>query len=239
MPPIFIGPSILNSDLANLTNEAMKLLDGGADFLHLDVMDGHFVPNITFGHPVVKCLRKNIPDVFFDAHMMVADPVKWIEPMQDAGANQYTFHMEAATDVPEVCRKIREAGMQVGLALKPETWLTVNSELTAIMDLCDLVLVMTVEPGFGGQSFMDDMLMKVEFMRTNYPKLKVGVDGGVNLQNIKCCAESGANMIVCGTAITGSKDPKSVITNMKDIVREYENKEFVILDRQSDFDTTL
>lgn len=140
-----IGPSILNADLSDLAKESQKLLDNGADFLHLDVMDGHFVPNLTFGHTVVKCLRNNVKDAFFETHMMVSNPLQWIEPMADAKVNLYTFHVEPVKDVPNVCRKIRESGMKVGLALKPGTGVEVIQEY---IDSADVVLVMTVEPGY-------------------------------------------------------------------------------------------
>lgn len=164
-----IGPSILNSNLAKLTEESRHLLECGADYLHLDVMDGHFVPNITFGHTMVKCLRKDLgPQTFFDVHMMVAQPSKWIESMADAGCSQYTYHFESTQDQDSVIRKIKETGMRAGLAIKPTTSLDV---IMPYIHKVDMVLVMTVEPGFGGQKFMSDMMSKVSRIRTKYPKL--------------------------------------------------------------------
>lgn len=156
-----------------------------------------------------------MPDVYFDMHMMVANPDKWVESMSDAGANQYTFHVEACEDIPTLCRKIRESGMRVGIAMKPGTPV---ETILPYSDLFDVALVMTVEPGFGGQRFMDDMMTKVQFLRTNFPDLDIEVDGGVGPSTIDICAEAGANMIVSGTAVTGAPDPAQVIALLRNSV---------------------
>uniref|UniRef100_A0A8C5KMU4 ribulose-phosphate 3-epimerase n=1 Tax=Jaculus jaculus TaxID=51337 RepID=A0A8C5KMU4_JACJA len=158
----------------------------------------HFVPNITFGHPVVESLRKQLgQDPFFDMHMMVSRPEQWVKPMAVAGAKQYTFHLEATENPGALIKDIRENRMKVGLAIKPGT--TVEY-LAPWANQIDMALVMTVEPGFGGQTFMEDMMPKVHWLRTQFPTLDIEVDGGVGPDTVHKCAEAGANMIVSGSA---------------------------------------
>ncbi|XP_030883090.1 ribulose-phosphate 3-epimerase isoform X3 [Leptonychotes weddellii] len=197
-----IGPSILNSDLASLGAECLRMLDSGADYLHLDVMDGH-------------------PALQGDMHMMVSRPEQWVKPMAVAGANQYTFHLEATENPGALIKDIRENGMKVGLAIKPGT--TVEY-LAPWANQIDMALVMTVEPGFGGQKFMEDMMPKVHWLRTQFPSLDIEVDGGVGPDTIHKCAEAGANMIVSGSAIMRSDDPRSVINLLRNVCSEAAQK---------------
>uniref|UniRef100_H2YTC0 Ribulose-phosphate 3-epimerase n=1 Tax=Ciona savignyi TaxID=51511 RepID=H2YTC0_CIOSA len=215
-----IGPSILNSDLARLGDECKRMLECGADYLHLDVMDGHFVPNITFGHPVVQCIRKSIGDSpVCEVHMMVSKPEQWVKAMAESGANIYTFHLEAAENAEQLIKDIRMEGMKAGCAIKPATPVSKLLDLL-YTQMADVALVMTVEPGFGGQSFMRPMMEKVRELRKVHPTLDIGVDGGVGPNCIHHCAEAGANMIVSGSAIMRSNDPRKVITDLRNVVQE-------------------
>lgn len=221
-----IGPSMLASDLADLGAEARRVIDAGADSIHLDIIDGNFAPNITWGPPVVASLRKSLPaEVFFDCHMMVSNPLQWVEPIREAGGNQYTFHIEAAGEAEgaalEVCKAVRAAGMKVGVALKPGTPF---AALANIVALVDMVLVMTVEPGFGGQSFMLNMMPKVLEIRTEHPALDIQVDGGLGPSTVDAAAKAGANMIVAGSSVfKPGTDPKVPIGMMRASVEAHGN----------------
>jgi ribulose-phosphate 3-epimerase len=215
-----ISPSLLACDFSRLGDESKDILaaDGvAAEWLHVDVMDGHFVPNISIGSVVVSSLRKAVPHAFLDCHLMVAHPEQWVEDFAKAGASQFTFHIEATTVPKELIAAIRVAGMQVGIALKPKT------PASAVFDLCDhdlvdMVLVMTVEPGFGGQSFMLDMMPKVKELRTRYPNLNIQVDGGLAPSTIAPAAEAGANVIVAGTSIFRAPSRKQAADEMRGCV---------------------
>ena len=209
---IKISPSMLASDFANLEAELKKCENAGADMIHLDVMDGHFVPNITIGAPVIKAMRA-VCGVPFDVHLMISDPLKYIEDFADAGADIITFHVECASDISETIDKIIACGCKASLSVKPGT------DITAVdpyMDRLSMVLVMTVEPGFGGQSFMADMMPKIEKLRADHPDVDIQVDGGVNAETVKVCAKAGANVFVAGSAVFKSDDPAATIKQLKE-----------------------
>lgn len=206
-----ISPSILAADFAALGAECRKVIDAGADWIHVDVMDQHFVPNLTIGAPVVACLHKAVPDAFLDVHLMVENPEVFVEPMQKAGANLFTFHYEATDKVKELIDVIHAAGMKAAIAIKPKTPADV---VFPFLDDVDMILVMTVEPGFGGQSFMYDMMDKVKAIRAKKPELIIQVDGGLNESTIDTAAAAGANCIVAG-AVFRTSDPAKMISTLR------------------------
>ena len=201
MKKIQISPSILSADFSQLKNEIKKLEQAGADMIHVDVMDGHFVPNLTIGPPVIKSLRghTNLP---FDVHLMISPVHKYIKDYADAGANIITIHPEATNDLKESIKHIRDLGKKVGVSLNPETPLeTIENFLQDI----DLVLIMSVHPGFGGQKFMPEVLEKVKKLRNiiieKKLKLDIEIDGGIDFDNNKMVIEAGANILVSGTTV--------------------------------------
>ena len=211
---IIISPSILSADFANLERDIKLVEDCGADWIHVDVMDGHFVPNITIGVPVVKSLRK-ITDLPLDVHLMIENPDKYIEPFANAGADILTFHYEAVEEnnILNVVDLIKSFGVKVGISIKPKT---APEVLRPYLDKVDMVLVMTVEPGFGGQSFMSDCAEKIKYIKAKAPEnLIIQVDGGINAQTGKICKDYGSNSLVAGSYIYGAKDVKSAIQSLK------------------------
>ena len=212
---IKISPSILSCDYSKMGEEFKRMEECGADWLHIDVMDGHFVPNITLGAPIVKCMRK-CSSLVFDVHLMISDPKKYIPDFVKAGADIITFHIESDSPTGETIDLIRSLGCKAALSVKPKTPVEV---VFPFLEKLSMVLVMTVEPGFGGQSFMADMLDKVKVLRAECERrgldTDIQVDGGINEQNAGLAVLNGANVLVAGSAVFGSKDAKATIASLK------------------------
>ena len=201
MKKIQISPSILSADFSQLGNEIKRLEEGGADFIHVDVMDGHFVPNLTIGPPVIKALKKNC-SIKFDVHLMISPVHKYIDAYSEAGADIITIHPEATEDLSNSIKKIKELGKKVGVSLNPETKVNV---IIDYLDKIDLVLIMSVNPGFGGQKFMPEVLSKIKELKKIQKEKNIDfdieIDGGINFENSKIAIEAGANILVSGTTI--------------------------------------
>jgi len=211
-----VSPSILSADFAHLGSDCRAVLDAGAQMLHYDVMDGHFVPNISFGVPVLKSLHKALPDAFYDVHLMIDDPLTYAEPFAKAGASLITFHLECGCDTAATLARIKALGCKTGLSVKPHTSV---QELFPYLDQLDLALVMSVEPGFGGQKFMPMALDKIHALREEIDRrglsCLVEVDGGVDAVTGPACVEAGADVLVAGSAVFGAADPAAAVAGLK------------------------
>ena len=204
-----IAPSILSSDFARLAEEIESIKN--CDMVHIDVMDGHFVPNLTFGAPVVKCIRK-YTELFFDCHLMISDPLKYAKDFAAAGADLITFHYESDNDPKEVIDEIKRLGCKVGISVKPKTNV---EEIYPYLDDVDLVLIMSVEPGFGGQSFMPEVLDKVVKLKKLNKKFVIEIDGGIDDKTIHLAKEAGVDICVAGSYIFKQKDRIETIKKLK------------------------
>lgn len=213
MSGIIVSPSILSADFANLERDIKAVENAGADWIHVDVMDGHFVPNITIGVPVVKSIRK-ITKLPLDVHLMIENPEKYVEPFVKAGADIITFHYEAAGEKSrEILKMIKSFGVKAGISIKPKTS---PDEIFNLLTTADMVLVMTVEPGFGGQSFMTDCAEKIPYLKNNSPQnMIIQVDGGINAETAKVCTRLGANSLVAGSYVYKSDDIKTAIDSLR------------------------
>jgi len=207
---ILIAPSILSADFSRLGEEVRSVENAGADWLHIDVMDGVFVPNITIGPLVIKSIR-GLTGLFFDVHLMIDDPGRYVERFAEAGSDLISFHIEACDEPLKTIEKIRSCGKKAGVSIKPGTDV---SALDAVIDKVDMVLLMTVEPGFGGQEFMEDVLEKTSALRKRFTGY-IQVDGGINPRTAKKAVDAGVGVLVAGTAVFGQEDYAVAIRGLR------------------------
>lgn len=210
MRKILIAPSLLSANFANLREEVKRVEDAGADWLHIDVMDGHFVPNITIGPVVVRAIKK-IAGAPLDVHLMIENPQDYVEAFVKAGSDIITFHIEAVKEPGSVISLIKKFGRKAGISIKPNTKV---STINSILDKIDLVLVMSVEPGFGGQDFIDSAIPKIKELRQIYQG-DISVDGGINDENAVSVKEAGATILVAGSFIFSAKDARDAIRRLR------------------------
>jgi len=217
-----IGPSLLACDFAHLEREVAAVKEAGAHLLHLDIMDGHFVPNLSFGLPIVEAVRR-VTDLPLDVHLMITEPARYVEQFREAGADMITFHAEAEADPVPLLRRIRELGALAGISINPPTPVSV---LEGCAGECDLVLVMSVMPGFGGQKFQPDVLEKFRWLNHRFPPgVLLSVDGGLNGETIAPCAAAGANLFVVGTGLFRYPDYGKRITELRAIAESARSEE--------------
>ena len=213
---IEVVPSVLSADFARLADEIAEITSAGVKMVHLDVMDGHFVPNITIGPPVIAKLRKE-SDLVYDAHLMISEPAKYIEPFAEAGADHITFHIEVADDPQELIDRLHDLGCSAGICLNPETPV---EAIESVAPLCNMVLVMTVHPGFGGQAFMPEAAKKIVQVRELVgPNIRVEVDGGIDPQTTPTVVSYGADTLVAGNAIFSKTDRVAAINAIREACR--------------------